>query len=383
MSLLIEDSPRNLLLWITQGIKDGIADGAVISPFCSPVGHLAHRRSGAEMVAGVQKIGGAAFFDAATHALQFPRCGDFRYYDSYRLWGGTRGDLSSPRRLEDHVDRVSETQDSLGVPRLAPTVLLRSPSGPDAATAVAMADIAKTRDAGTWLTIAGDEQFWSSGPSLDAHIGAMAQFEPTGYFLVVTRATGALPVPARRDETAGLARSARSLSEYSRVHISHGDLAGLPAVAAGADSVGTGWDQRQMMFSGVHYEARPADPGDGGGWYQRATLRHVFGRVKPAEYVSLHRRNRTLAEAVTPLQIAPYGPKTVYRHHLRQLSSVVDSILSAAPGEDRYRLLSDSYAAASATWPGVQTAGITEQAAKDWIEELSAGLEIYARAEGW
>lgn len=57
MSILIEDSPRNLLAWIIQAVKSGDASGAVISPFATPVEGLRHRRSAEVMARGLRAEG--------------------------------------------------------------------------------------------------------------------------------------------------------------------------------------------------------------------------------------------------------------------------------------------------------------------------------------
>lgn len=325
MTVLIEDSPRNLLSWIERALQEGHAQGAVISPFASPAVAKPHRRSAAMMAERLLGLGGQVFFDPTTHALDFPQAGDFRYYDEYPLWSGPRGLLSTAPERRDHVQNVFSIQDDLRLPHLAPTLLLHTPTSPESERALQLSRTAVEEDAECWLAIAGDGQFWS-GEALDAHIGALAQLEPGGWFLTVARGTGVLPVPAEQDEVAGLCRTARALSEYAPVHISHGDLAALPAVAAGATSIGTGWDQRQRMFSYAHYMERGTGA-EGGGWYDRPTLQGALGLLKRPEVELLLSQDRTRAERLLPGPIPP-GTDGVFHHHVEVLDAVTTDLLS-------------------------------------------------------
>jgi hypothetical protein len=380
LTVLIEDSPRNLLAWIIQAGGRGLAAGAVISPFASPRVAVQHRRSAEDMAAAIHDSGGEVWFDATTHALQMAGVGDFRYYDEYPLWGGTRGDLSSRASQHEHVRLVFAEQDRLGARHLVPTMLLHSGLSATSQITFDLAEFGMTLDDAGWITIAGTSPFWSSGNALDAHIGALAQLQPGGWFLVPVRTTSELPVDAQSEEVHGLCRTARALSEFAPVHVSHGDLAALPAVAAGASSVGTGWDQRQRACSYPGYAARV--PGStGGGWYERPTLRGLVGNLKPNEASVLAANNAALLASLGTIP-AP-GPQEAFEHHAAELGALVDALLGAPSDEDRFRLLTGWYASATTHWPTVQMETGSAAGAPEWIQPHAEGLARYGAGEGW
>ena len=211
--LLIEDGARNTMPnWALRSVAAGAARGAVLSPFTtSRVGNT-YKGSGASIATKLAGEGAEVWFDAATHALQMPNAGDFRFYDDWGLWPGTRAALETAGNQRDHIQRAFDAQDALGAPHLGPTVLLHAPQSNMSQRALRMAEIAADEDGGCFLTVAGDSAFWSGGSALDAHIGGLAQIEPAGWFLVVTRDIAALPVPADKEEVHGLCRTVRSLS---------------------------------------------------------------------------------------------------------------------------------------------------------------------------
>ncbi|MEU0838180.1 hypothetical protein ABZ370_01740 [Streptomyces sp. NPDC005962] len=382
MSILIEDSPRNLLAWIVQAVKAGDVDGAVISPFASPVQALRHRRSAEVMARGLHSEGAQVWFDAQTHALQMAGVGDFRYYQEYGFWSGSRGDLSSPNLRRDHISRVLDFQNHLEVTKLAPTMLLHHAETQSSEVTLELAKEAIEQAPDCWLTIAGTAPFWESGTALDAHIGSLAQLEPAGWFLVPVRPLATLPAEAQAEETHGICRTIRALSENAPVHISHGDLAGLPGVAAGAASVGSGWDQRQRACAYASYVQRESGDGGGGGWYERVTIRGLLGSLRPAEVAVLPGQNPALYLALG--EFPPPGPQEAFRHHLSALRSVISEI--ADNGDDyhaRYASLMDMYRNSSRLWPQVAATTGSPLNATHWIEPLQRGLSIYGDGEGW
>lgn len=380
MPLLIEDSPRNLLAWISEAIAEGLAEGAVVTPFASPWESRNHRRGARDMANDLNAIDADVWFDATTHALQMAGVGDFRYYNDYDLWPGTAGDLSTNTAREGHVDRVFRTQDTLGATHLAPTILLHHGESDTSSTALALSSAAVQRDPECWVSIAGTGPYWSSGQALDAHVGALAQLEPAGWFLTSVRPNFALPAAVVAEEIHGLCRTVRALAEYKPVHISHGDLAALPAVAAGATSIGTGWDQRQRACASESYTARSDDEG-GGGWYQRPTLRGLCGSLRVAEAQVLVADDAALTARLGGLPTP--GPKAAFKHHLRMLGELVDPLVAEGDYEARFRLLQDVYANAASDWPDVERITSSPLGADDWIAPLAAGLALYGADEGW
>ena len=185
---------------------------------------------------------------------------------------------------------------------------------------------------------------------------------------------------AAPEEVHGLCRTTRALSEITPVHISHGDLAGLPAVAAGASTVGTGWDQRQRVCAYGHYGARDPDAG-GGGWFQRPTLRGLLGLITVNDGIVLNSRNPQLVSSLGGLP-AP-GAREAFDHHVATLSTIVDAIAAETAWEQKYRILAALYVAARAEWPRVRQEVATSHDSRHWIDGLAAGLDAYARTEGW
>lgn len=384
MSVLIEDSPRPFMTaWIAAAVQRGSASGTVITPWATP--WLQHpgagRKPSAETRAGeLQANGVEVWFDPMTHALQMGGVGDFRFYSEYDLWGGARGDLSAPELREDHVGKVFDVQEALGVSHLGPTVLLHAGLDINSAMALELAREAIRRDPTCWLSVAGTVPFWSSGPSLDAHIGALASLQPAGWFLSVVRTSTSMPVATAAEELHGLCRTTRALSEESPVHISHGDLAALPGVAAGAASVGSGWDQRQRTCSYDDYDVRePAGPG--GSWFMRPTLQVLLGGITANEAIVLETRDAALVTRLGGLP-AP-GAREAFDHHIRVLSEVTRDIQSQPDYERRYRRLLGLYASARTEWPIVQRHTGSRIGAHEWIDRVSRGLELYGRTEGW
>lgn len=89
-------------------------------------------------------------------------------------------------------------------------------------------------------------------------------------------------LPGREDSWVRRASpSAAALSQDRPVLIGHGDFAAIPAVAAGATRIGTGWDTRQRAFAYSDHAARPLVSTDGGSWYKRPTLEGLLGISGP------------------------------------------------------------------------------------------------------
>lgn len=384
MTVLIEDSPRNLAKWARDAVHAGLATGMTINPWATPWITLQYRKRTALKTAElITAAGGQVWFDPLTHALQMSNVGDFRFYDEYSLWSGARGDLSTPILRSEHVRRIFGVQDELGAAHLAPTILLHHGESTTSQQALQLAEEAIRQDPNCWLSIAGTSPFWSGGPELDAHIGALAQLEPRGWFLTVVRPLWVLPVAAGADEVHGLCRTARALSEYVPVHVSHGDLASLPAVAAGAFSIGSGWDQRQRVCAMAAFVERDEpDPegGGGGGWFERPTYPGLVGLLKRPEAELLHRRDAVFASGLGTLP-AP-GPEEAFQAHLAALGTLMNAV-ALRSYEDRFRALAQIYSFATSAWPRVRTLTSCDLDADDWISELHAGLRRYGVDEGW
>lgn len=389
MTTFIEDSPRtNLAGWIIEAHGAGTAVGAVITPWASPYIHQggAGPKPGIrERVDEIRRAGVAYWFDPTTHALQMPGVGDWRYYQQFNLWGGPPGDLTTDSLRREHIRRAFRVQDEVGAPHLAPAPLLQSGLSNMSTLAFDTARTALELAADTRLTIAGTSTFWSDGADLDAHIGALAALQPPGWFISFVQPDNELPPALTADEVHGVARTVRALSEYAPVHVSHGDFAALPAVAAGATTIGTGWDKRQRVVAYTDYAARPMpQPGDTpmGGWYTRPTLLGLLGSLENRDGELLGRQDPALTTALGGLPTTP-GAKGAYLHHVAQLNIAIERIQAIVDDESRYRALDADYTAASRNWAAVRAStGIRDQSDK-WIAPLQQGLRMYARGEGW
>jgi hypothetical protein len=380
MTLLIEDTARNnLASWTLSAVQANAAVGAVISPFTTPRSSTSYKQSGRQTIARLRDGQASAWFDPTTHALQMPNVGDFRYYDDWELWDGVRGALGTHGEQQDHVQRVFAVQDTLGVPHLAPTILLHSPQSTSSQRAVDLAQVAVEEHDESFLSIAGDAAFWAAGAALDAHIGALAQLEPAGWFVTVVRNVPVLPVPTMAEEVHGLCRTVRSLSEDGPVHVSHGDLAALAAVVAGASTVGTGWDPRQRVCAYTSYAQRDTT-GDGGQWFVQSTVRGLLSLLGRADAQLLAAQNQALSQRLMPGQVPP-GPAEAFQHHAEVLSDLVRQLQPG--GQAAYQALDALYLAARADWPTVAAALGGSSQADAWTTQLLNGLRGFAAVEGW
>lgn len=384
MSVWIEDSPRtNLAGWILESHQSGFSTGAVITPFATPwvqpTGQ-GKKPSASKRIQQLRNAGVTVWFDPTTHALQMDGVGDFRFYDEYSLWTGDRGNLDTTASQSEHVRRVFDVQRELGTPPLAPTVLLHAALSTSSQHALDLSRIAVESSPKCWISIAGTSSFWRGGLSLDAHIGALSALQPGGYFITTVRPTNATPPEATAEEIHGLCRTVRALSEDVPVHISHGDLASLPAVAAGAASVGSGWDRRQRVCSYVDYSAREEN-GGGGAWFKRPTFRGLLGSLSTSEAEVLRNSNPALTSSLGGLP-AP-SPKEAFLHHVSALRSAINDIASGVSYQQRFHNLMSIYTEATANWSEVKRITSSPLDHEQWISELHAGLRLYGATEGW
>lgn len=384
MSVLIEDTVRNnLVKWTIDGVTQGAVAGAVLSPFSTARVGNNYKPSGAEIIrrlrdGGVTNI----WFDPASHALQMPSVGDFRHYDSWGLWDGQRGTLTYAD-YRSHCERVFDIQDNLELPRLAPTILLDNPTSQLGAMSLRVArwavDNSRKANKAIFLTIAGTSAFWSAGGALDAHVGGLAQLSPDGWFAVQGRPNPTFPVQTTPQEVFGLCRTARSLGGEQTFHVSHGDFAALPAMTAGASSIGTGWDTRQRVCASTNYVAR--GDGEGGGWFKRPTLLGLLGFVSRQEAELLANRNAALSAQLVRGPLHPDAPEEAFLHH----ADCLQQVIAGLPGDHqgRYEYMRDLYEAAAAAWPQVTTITHSPSDETTWIRPFLDGLVLYGQSEGW
>jgi hypothetical protein len=380
MKLLIEDTARNnLASWTADAVNAGAAAGAVISPFATPRVATNYKQSGVTTAKRLTDDGAEVWFDPMTHALQMPNAGDLRYYDEWDLWGGTTGALRTDGDRDDHVSRVFAIQDTLSAAHLAPTVLLHSAQSTTSQRALDLAKAATKADPDCVLSVAGDSAFWSAGRALDAHIGALAQLQPAGWSLVVVRSLTVLPVAAAAEEVHGLCRTVRSLRDDGPVHISYGDFAALPAVVAGATSIGTGWDARQRVCAYESYVERTVG-GSGGQWLKRPAFQGLIGLLANAPANDLVAANAPLATKLLPGTLPPDAEER-FLHHCRVLMALGSQLTSA--DKAAYDALRALYAAARTSWALAAAAAGFSDDASAWFGELEKGLKLFGATEGW
>lgn len=250
MSIYLQDGRRGgHLRWALEAIGLNLAEGVVISPFHTPRVAAPYHRSAAEVVDGVAAAGAEVLFDPSTHAAMLPGSNDRVHYDTWQLWGSAGIGLTTDTQRLEHLERVFTRQDGLGVPHFAPTLPLDNPAGADAASSLRTAQLARSLDPNAWQAIAGRRSFWRSGSDLDAYVGQLAALRAPSWSLTMVNdiVPDNAPDMGDVDAFAGLCRTVHSLSQRSRVIVAHSDCGGLPAIAAGASAVGTGWD-RGMRF---------------------------------------------------------------------------------------------------------------------------------------
>lgn len=380
---LIQDTARNNLAgWVADAVASGAASGAVIDPFSSSPVATGSKAPAHRIAEQIGAAGGTVWFDAMTHALQMPGVGDYRYYSQWDLWGDVQGVLTTRAQRRDHVSRVFEIQATLGAAPLAPTVLAHSASGNELVAAVSLLEEALDTNRDCWGTLAGTPTFWSGGADLDAFIGTVAQIGPAGWFVSVARSEDALPPRPTVSEVEGMCRTIRSLSEFAPVHISHGDLAGLPGIAAGASSIGTGWDARQRMLHYASFAERTQVTG-GGGWFQRPTFEGLLAFIPRGAAEVMFAQNETFARSIFTGALHPGGPREAFDHHLAVLGGLCDRIADHDDHESRFRALHAIYSAAAVDWPRAATAGETGDESDIWIQPYLSGLVGYGVGEGW
>lgn len=370
--------------WTVEAIANHMADGAVLSPFATP--RIAEPRfpSGSDMASAVRDAGGELVFDAMTHALFLPGVNKLDFYDGWELWGSGNPDLQSAAARLDHIERVFQRQRRLGAPPLAPTLQLSSPVDASSRRVLEMARTARGLESGAWQSLVGTRSFWSSGTALDAFVGTLAALRAPVWVLTLANE---LVIDHKPDMTdvdawAGFCRTVHSLSERSRVIVAHADLSGMPAVAAGADTVGSGWDRGQRTFDPNSYRT-DSDPG----------IRIPASYVTQGALLAVMRRDA--AEAIDRwdsrqayrLRGGPMPPSdTAQRlHHLGQLRRAVVAVSGQATRRARVQELRQKYQAAENDFDVLTGAlGRTVPVAEKttWASQPLMVLEAYASAEG-
>jgi hypothetical protein len=370
--------------WATAAVGLSAADGVFINPFSTPRFSMPRHTKASDFAAEVRGAQGEVVFDAMTHARLLAGSNRTDLYDTWELWGGTDGDLSNALRRQQHVERVFERQSEIGVPLLTPTVNVEIPGSPSAQLALELAEAGAGIDASAWQSLAGPRTFWKSGTLLDDHIGRLVALRSPVWVLTITNEMVLENLPDLSDHVAfeGVLRSIHSLSQRSRVIVSFSDYAGLPAVAAGADTVGGGWDRGMRFFDPASFHI-DSDPG----------IRIPASYVTQQNLSAVLRRDAAIAiEAWNSSEalrirggVMPAGDPAERIHHLRTLRELVAGFAAIADKPLRIAAVRLHYENAISDFdrliadigPAVREADRTA-----WTTHHLASLQAYASAEG-
>ena len=384
--ILIHDGRRiSHRKWVTEAIAAGAADGVIVSPFASPRVARPRHPSAAEIANAALEVGGEIVFDAMTHARLLPGVNKTDFYDDWDLWPSSATDLNALRDKLEHVERVFARQSQIGSRHLTPTIPLRSPVLADADHALELASVGRGLDPDAWQSVAGSRSLWSAGADLDSFVGSLASLRAPVWVLTITNDIVLNHEPDLSDTEAfaGLCRTVRSLSLRSRVIVAHADFAGLPAVAAGADTLGTGWDRAQKTFDPNSFRV-DSDPGIRipASYVTQGGL-HAVLRRDVAD--AIERWNPHRARAIRG-GILPPSDQAQRMHHLHQLRSALFSVANTTDPQARVNALRSRYTAAGAEFDLLirELQRLVRESDKlTWCTQPSAALESYAAIEGF
>lgn len=368
--------------WTEAALAAGVADGAVISPFFTPQSPRPRNPSGDEYADRIRGANGEVILDATTHAVTLPGVDNWDNYDTWSLWGGPRGDLSTPSLIQEHVARVFDHQTALLAPHLTPTVTLENPIGPSADSAIELAEEGLTQDASAWQSLSGRRGFWSS-PDLDAYVGSLVGLRAPVWFLTVVRDTMDYP-PDMNDviQTAAVCRTIQTLARRSRVVLCQSDLFGLPGIAAGADSVGSGWHTKQRVCSPATYQQN--DPNLVRRQAEWHTFEGLAARLHNSLSDILQRNDAARAHTLYPGPVSPVAVD-LRHHHLGAVRALVATVDSAGGSPaDRVQALRGIYESSMSELDDFtrRYSRLFQPVRGQHIDGPMGGLEVYARAEG-
>jgi hypothetical protein len=328
--------------WCTNAIIEGAADGVFISPFNTPRITLPRYPSGANVAQSVRAVAGEVVFDPMTHARLLATTNKIDLYDTWELWGPDGLGLDTPRRRLQHVERVFAQQETLRSPYLAPTMILEMPQTADSEHVIATAQTAKGLERECWQSLAGTRSFWRAGPRLDAFVGQLAALRSPVWVITVANEVvinGALDL-SDSAAFAGLCRTIHSLSERSRVILTHADFAGLIGAAAGANTIGSGWYRSMRVFDPNSFHTSSEDsiriPAS---YVTQGALTAVLRRDTAD---AIERWNSTMAFTIRGGQM-PASDQVERLHHLKILRELVTSIDTQNDRRARVKRLRQQY----------------------------------------
>jgi hypothetical protein len=383
--LLLQDAgDGGKLKWATASITAGLAGGMILSPFDTPAENLPRRPSAATMASALKGVNGSVYFDAATYGAELPSADKFSYYDTWQLWPGARADLSTPTRRDRHVAQVMQIASDIGATPISPTFALTSPIDTRADHALEMMASARRASDAVVLSIVGTEEFWRSGPALDAFVGRVAALRPAAFSVAIMRQTLHYPYLERHpDEVFGICRAVHALSLRGALGLAqYGDLAALPSLAAGASLIGTGWNIGQRQLSHALFRTS-----GGGTASYRPTYEGLMAAFKAVEAQRFESGSAAASHLHYPGPLPPARDKNSHwRHHLEVLNRLVDETSRGRilRRDLRSRRLRTLYGRASVAFVNATTyAAPLAVGVAHWIGPVQQGLELYMAEEGY
>lgn len=383
MALLIQDGRRGgHLKWTAEAIQRKAADGAIISTFCTPRVPRPRQRDAA---AAVEALGNSeVILDPMTHARLLSGTNKLEDYETWGLWGASGVGLNNNSRRIEHVERVFERQSELGLPRLAPTLAVGSASSAEADQALETARIARGLDRQCYQSFVGTVDLFASGAALDAHVGRLAGLRANTWMITLvhpasTNIVGDLA--AATTALSGWLRTIHSLSSRSRIIVQNVDFLGLLAAAAGADTVGSGWDRSMKVFDSGSYQLSSGSPRIPASYVTQKGLLGVLRRTLADD---IQRLDPQRAEA---LRGGPMPATDAHQrvHHLQTVRSLVADVYQIRNQVDSVAILRNIYQEAlnEYSWIDDQIPGIVPVADRDvWVGNPLRALEEYAKGEG-
>ncbi|MBI3747446.1 MAG: hypothetical protein HY262_01150 [Chloroflexi bacterium] len=379
MRLLLHDTGHNArTAWALTLLQDRVIEGIVLSAFDTPRTPLRRHWPASRVVEALQRAGGEVLLDVGTHAVTLPTTNRLDAYDTWELWPGARGDLGSAAGRQAHAERVVARQQDLGLAPIAPTVGIRDPLGPEAQTALDLLDRAQALDPAAIALVIGRPECWAAGLRLDDFVGQLVQREPQRVFLGVLRGSLDYPVSGVvAAEVEGICRTTQSLSLRSQVGVLQADFCGLPAVAAGATDLGTGWYLRQRLLAPDAFRTNTGTRRNS----SRITHQGLMAVMKRREAEALLRRDAAMSSRLVPGRLPP--DNTLWRHHLERLRAIAVAVGSAGGLTDRVDYLSAAYDTATVDFARARgLLGHLEFDESQWILPYRSGLADFALAEG-
>lgn len=371
--------------WASAAIADGSVAGLFISAFHTPRVSIPRHKAAKDVVQTVHAAGKTVYFDPDTHAHLAAGTSDTPHYDTWQLWGPSGVGLDTPSRRLEHLERVFAHQTALGVTPLAATVSLDSPNSADANHALETAQLASRLDSDSCQRLVGTRTFWRSGTALDSYVGSLAALRSPRWVLTVNNLTVEDSIPDLADSSAfaGLCRTVDSLSRRSEVVVTHADYSALPAIAAGASVVGTGWTRAMRFYDPESYKVTPPVIRRSASYVTQGGLGAVLRR-DAADTIT-----RTIgtseAQRIRGGQ-TPSDDAAERLHHFRQINGIVSRIVSHGTNRrDRVQELREFYEQASLDFNNINrliSGTVTADSRLRWVSQPLQALKAYAEPEG-